>query len=179
MTPFLFKDILTNASINYYYSAGWHLDLEGHVVHLSESFTSIYMRGNHSLRKTPQAFLSWKRATNMQKKKKNVAPVKKVFYPKMNLVWGGGIKLLPEWWTPIALSSRAWSWPANKCDGNYAFIFSGRHFHQSQREQQWKVITLSAWLRCSHSQASPLQQVHWDTCFEPFFCSLLTEHFSN
>lgn len=103
------------------------------------------------------------------KKKKKVAPVKKVFYLKMPLVWGGGIKLLPEWWIPIALSSRAWSWPANKCDGNYAFIFSGRHFHQSKRERQWKVITLPAWLRCSHSQASLLQQVHWNKCLEPVF----------
>lgn len=128
----------------------------------------VHMRGNHSLTKTPQAFLSRKRATNMSKKK-NGAPVKKVFYPKMPLVWGGGIKLLPEWWIPIALSSRAWSWPANKCDGNYAFIFSGRHFHQSKRKRQWKVITLPAWLRCSHSQASLLQQVHWNTCLEPFF----------
>lgn len=66
-----------------------------------------------------------------------------------------GIKLVPEWWTSIALGLRAWSWPANQWDRINAFIFNSRHSHQSKQELRREGINNSfIWLRCSHCQAS-------------------------
>lgn len=64
MTPFPFKNALTNVSINYYISLGWHSDSRGHAAHLGESniITFIkdlnqgYIRENHSFTKPASRF---------------------------------------------------------------------------------------------------------------------------